>query len=513
MKFYAINAGWAIAIMFLAAMTRLMQFQGANADELASLTLIGELWQNSAPFRWMLQPANGTFPDLLMAGVIYAGGIEGVLYFIIYAGIYAVLLFVLIAVVLQYAGLEGATVWIAAIFSVLLIGVIDPTHHYIHELIFLPTGHGGVVLMALLCFAIVTHSIQRMAPAVVVLFALVVVGTFSDLLTVPQIVLPVVATTILVRWQQPDLRRITVVIVLTFIGGAIAGVAIYRAIPLTGVFDNGRLILRPSAVLSNISAYLRTLPQTILIVGYPRGMLIVAGIGIGIVVTIRSIFMRRVVDNLPIVLMTFSGLAGLFGTIVIATQFEPALMRQQLTFFSMPIIVLIWALCRTLREHTRFMSPVAAVSVIYLFSQSAAAAWHKPLVLNPSYVRIADMLAQIQADLTLANYWDTKPIYLASERRLMACAVTEHGFPYVWVTNFGWCTEGLDRWSKRRNWLVVDTNRGDREKFIAKYGPADRETDLAGHRALLYAWSADREALVRGIICSAVGRFKRVPPC
>jgi hypothetical protein len=77
-------------------------------------------------------------------------------------------------------------------------------------------------------------------------------------------------------------------------------------------------------------------------------------------------------------------------------------------------LLLIWALCRALRAHTRFLSPVAGVLVIYLFSQSAATAWDKSLVLNPSYVRIVDALASIPADLVLANYWDTKPIYLAS---------------------------------------------------------------------------------------------------
>jgi hypothetical protein len=513
MKFYAINAGWAIAIVILVAMTRLIQFHAANADELASLTLIGELWQSSAPFRWMLQPANGAFPDLLIAAAIYTAGFEGVLYYIIYAGIYAVLLFVLTAVILQYAGLEKTTAWTGAVFSVLLIGVIDSAHPYIHQLIFLPTGHGGVVPMALLCFAMVTHSIQRKAPAVTVLFVLVAVATFSDMLTVPHLVLPVVATTILVGWQRPDLGRIATVIVLTFIGAAIAGMAIYFAIPVTGVFDNGTLGLRPFLMLSAVTAYVRTLPQTISIVGYPRGILVVAGMVIGIVVTIRSVFTRRVVDNLPIVLMTFSGLGGLLGTIAVGAYMEPALMRQQLPFFSMPIIVLIWALCRTLRGHIQFLSPIAAALAIYLFSQSAASAWHKSLALNPSYVRIADALASIQADLVLANYWDTKPIYLASDRHLMTCAVTEAGFPYIWVTNFGWCTEGLKRWSKRRNWLVIDTNLSDREKLIAKYGSPDHEEELAGHRALLYAWSADRETLVHGIVCNAVGRFKRLAPC
>lgn len=95
----------------------------------------------------------------------------------------------------------------------------------------------------------------------------------------------------------------------------------------------------------------------------------------------------------------------------------------------------------------------------------------------------------------------------------MVCPVVEQGLPYIWIANYGWCTEGLNRWATRRKWLVVDADQADREAFTARYGQSDRQIVVQNHELLLYSWSMERYADLRGIICGSVQSFKRTPPC
>ena len=80
-----------IAIGLLTPIATLRNFHGADADQVYSLTLFGDIWDKVSPFRWALPPANGLFPDLVIAAFGYAVGLDGLAYFLFYATAYAIL--------------------------------------------------------------------------------------------------------------------------------------------------------------------------------------------------------------------------------------------------------------------------------------------------------------------------------------------------------------------------------------------------------------------------------------
>ena len=165
--------GWAIAIAVLAAMTWLGFFQQLNADELWSQALLGDLWKGVAPFRWMLPPANGFFPGLLMAAFGFALGLDNVPYYLFFAATFSMLLFLAAGTILWRAGLETSQAWSAAALSVVLMCLINPYKHAIGQMLFLPGSHSGIVPVALFCFALVSRSVETAQPAALSLFALV----------------------------------------------------------------------------------------------------------------------------------------------------------------------------------------------------------------------------------------------------------------------------------------------------------------------------------------------------
>ena len=179
----------------------------------------------------------------------------------------------------------------------------------------------------------------------------------------------------------------------------------------------------------------------------------------------------------------------------------------------MPIIILVWLLCGILRNRVWMLISGAAVLVAIIIAENATSAWQRSRVLNPAFVEVAEALERLLADLTLAEYWSTTPTYIASGRQLMVCPIRAEAFLHM-IANYGWCAEGLDRWARRHNWLVIAMNeRLDRDAIVTAYGLPDRELALQNHQLWLYSWSVERQANHSRVICQPVKSFRHTPPC
>ena len=175
------------------------------------------------------------------------------------------------------------------------------------------------------------------------------------------------------------------------------------------------------------------------------------------------------------VLITSSAFAGLVAPILAAIYWERSLFRYQLTFYTMPIIILVWLLCGILRNRVWTLISGSAVLVAIIIAENATSARQRSRVLNPAFVEVAEALERLPADLALAEYWSTTPTYIASGRQLMVCPIRAEAFLHM-IANYGWCDEGLDRWARRHNWLVIAMNeRLDRDAIVEAYGPPDRQ--------------------------------------
>ena len=199
-----------------------------NADEIYALALIGDIWAD-APFRWHLPPANGLFPGLLVAGLGFAAGLDGVAFHLFFAAVFSILLFIATGCVVRQTGLEKRHIWSAAALAVVLICFVGDPHQELRRMLFLPGSHAGVVLVALFAFALVAKSIESGMPRMGWLFALVLLSAFSDMPTLLQVVLPIVGAMILIGWEQPQLRRRAAALGAWVVLAALAGMALYSA--------------------------------------------------------------------------------------------------------------------------------------------------------------------------------------------------------------------------------------------------------------------------------------------
>jgi len=418
-------------------------------------------------------------------------------------------------------GLESAQAWAAAALAVLLICLVDSGHEHgaLDYMLFLPGSHAGVVLVALPCFVLVQRALAGASRAIILLFALTVLSMFSDFLTLVQIVAPVAAAMALIGWELPQLRRRAAVIVLAMSAATLMGAGLYFALGRSGIVEEGPLTSQLMSMLDAAKTYVTTLPQLAAAIGALRVSCAFAGLAIGLALSLRAILARRTAETLPVILLSLSASAGFLGPIIVGTYSDPALFRQQLPYYTMTFIILVWALARILRGRAWLLAPATAALGLLLVTQDVALAWKKPFVLNPSFVRLADGLEQLPADLTLALYWEAKPIYLGSRRRMMVCQLAGDGNVYNWIANYGLCLEGLKRWSAGHHWLAIDTSSSENpaesglQGLMAQYGLPDRQIDIEGRRIMLYAWSAKREARVRDIICRDGDAFRRAPPC
>jgi hypothetical protein len=460
----------------------------------------------------MLQPANGLFPGLLIGSVGFIAGFDGIGFHVFFAAAFSILLFIATAYFFRHAGLNRAEAWPAAAIAVMLICFASTQS--LRLLLFCPACHAGVVPVGLFVFGLVVQYIERGKPAIRWPSMLVLLSTFSDMLTVLQVVLPIVAGMIILSWQQPQLRHKTYVVSLGVSLGALAGVGLYSTVGLTGIVDHGALPLFLTSIPAAAKTYVHTFRELTSILGTVYAGSAVLGLAVGIVITIGAILSRNIDKELPLALITSSALAGLLGPILSGTYWTAALFRYQLSFYTMPIIILVWLLCRILPNRAWIFTSAAATLAAVVIAKNTASARQRPMALNPSFDEVTQALARLPADLTLAEYWSAKPIYIESGRQLMVCPIVAQGFMFVWIANYGWCTEGLDRWARHHNWLVIDVDDLiDRSAIVLTYGVPDRKLELQNHQLWLYSWSPERHANLWRIICRPVRSFTPTPPC
>jgi hypothetical protein len=504
--------------MIIAILATLVWFRtfGAtvNADHLYALALIGDV-RIDAPFRWILPPANGLFPGLLIAAFGFTVGFDGVVFHLFFTAAFSILLFIAAGYVFRRAGLNTMHIWPAAALAVILICFVgDQT---LRRILFLPGSHAGVLPVALFAFGLADQSIESGMPPRRWLYTLVMFSTLSDMLTLLQIVLPIVVGAMVISWQQPQLRHLAAAMGLRTVLAALAGLALYFAVGSSRIFEHGTIGLPAPSIQAAARAaqvYAFTFPELTSRVGIVLIGGAILGVGAGVAVTARAILLRCVKKELLLLFMTVSSLTGLLSPILAGNYVEVAISRQQLPFYTMPIIILVLLLCRSLRDRMWILTPTAALIGATTIAESAASTSQRSLVLNPSFVNVANVLAQFPADLTLAEYWTAKPIYIASNRQLMVCPIVANGLPYRWIANFGWCTEGLKRWATYRNWMVIDMDaRIDRNAILTTFGQPDREITLQDHQMWLFSWNHDREVNLQRIVCASMQKLKRAPPC
>jgi hypothetical protein len=506
---------WAAILGLLAALVWFDAIRAVNADELYALTLIGDLWADT-PFRWMLQPYNGLFPGLLIAGFAFTAGLNGIGFYLFFAAAFSVLLFVAISFVLHHSGVNKKILWSAAALAVMLICFVGDKNNFLRRLLFFPASHAGVLPLALFAFGLATQSVENVRPRIVWLCALATLSTFSDMLTVLQVILPVVGGMILIAWEAPQLRTAAAAVGSWTTVAGLLGLALYFAVGWSGMLDHGTLGLSSVSMRAAAQTYVLTFPQLVSRLGLMHIGFAILGIGAGAVVTVRAVLSGRIKQELPIALMTFSSFAGLAGPILAGTYSQVALFRHQLPFYTMPVIILILLMCRMLRNRAWILLAAAAVLGVAIMGNRAASAWQRLPVLNPSSIEIADLLVRLPADLMLAGYWTSKPVYIASQRHLMVCPIVYHGLPYIWIANYGWCVEGLNRWAMHRQWLAIDMDDRaplDSVAIVNIYGRPDREITVQNQRIWLYSWSHDRQSNLQRIVCASRGKFRRTPPC
>jgi hypothetical protein len=492
----------------------------ANADELYVLLIASDLWDGTSSFRWLVPPATSLFPDIAVSVILYALGFDGRTYFLAYSTVFVCTLYILLALLLHRSGLRRDHSWIAAALAILLICVVDPTHGYARRLLFSPAHHAGALPGGLAIVILVTDHLRepKWGWKFCLLAGLVMLMGFSDFIVLLQFILPIIAVIAIravLNGSEITKTAITAVSLVVFV---FAGYA-FKAIPnAAGIVDIPSMGLKLGRAPDAFRDFYRTLGLWIDTTGYVRLGAIVIGLGIGLCFTVVYAIRGAPFILMPVAIFTLSAIAGWLGPLVSGTYISFALVRHQLPFFVLPIVILVWFVFRYARRAQWPLAAAVLIVAAFTVQQSFALARRASLNMNPEYARLAKNLIEDRVDLVIAPFWEANRIRLGSGRSLATCVALPETTLSPWITNFGWCLEGLARWRANRGWLAVDTVVNPhsnpmiarRDVMAGVYGSPDREVTIEGRQILFYKWNPERLATIERMVCEG-RKSLRVP--
>ena len=479
---------WLPLIIIAACVQGIVFLPGVNADDLYALAFVSDLISGTAPVRWYITPADGFFPDLLIVTAGYLLGFDQAANFLFFVVVYHLLLFASIMFFLRSCDLDRSTSGLVAAVTSLLVAFVDPNHSALARLLAYPAMHNGVLPIALFIFGIITQEIKRpqVRSRAILLFALTALIVMSDFVAIVQIVAPVIFVLGVLAWQRPS-ERVRYMIV-TVAGGALAGWAMRYSINMLPQIKHGTTGMKFSNSIHALVFYVHSFPSIVgEAIGWLRGGLFLTGLGAGFVVTARWLTGR---DDHAIPLLTLSAIAALLGPLLAGTFIDPALLRQQIPAYALPIVIVVWLVAAKFPVTRPYLAAAA-----FLLAGSIIA---KLIISNndgySNYLRAhRDTLEGLKdVDFVMAEYWDAKPLYLASDRKLPVCGTVDDGGVYPWITNLGWCVKGLEAWNARKGSMAIGGQRISTEKVIRKYGHPDRTVRVAERDFLIYGWTLER---------------------
>lgn len=473
-----------------------------DADGLWPIMLVTDLLHLPKGFFWSLTASNGLFPDLLLISALKVAGVPDTFNFVGYFVVVALGLWGGLLAVLQIAGCGR---WPASIAAWIVAGPALSFSDYgtrlAHSMLS-PNYHQGSLILQLFALALIlaAHSSgsgdRTRSFCDLMTVVLITIGTFSDRIILPQLVLPLA---LILGWVgRPDGREALARRLLPLALGISIGLGAFWLLqhcPL--FFVQG---IEASSIAEAIEWFVRGL--SLPVVGWPFG--VAAFVSLLLLVGVAWSSKSR-----PDMFFSFalvSGISCFLVPLLLGLWNDGQPVRYQLPlYFLIPAAALAWCI-RWLKGRS---VPASHRALKFGFSVALIATGvHSTLSLARSAVETRAMISTEDENLAnalsaqgyndvFAQYWDASPLFFASSRRSRVCPLYADGEFMRWDSDDAWCVQVYADLARGPDLVPVIGREMDWAALRQSWGdPIDRR-EIAGFEVWFYPRSDIRAQLVR----------------
>ncbi|MGE0231454.1 MAG: hypothetical protein AB7O39_00330 [Flavobacteriaceae bacterium] len=470
-----------------------LQQQLYNSDTVNVFLLAGDVLNDPASyFRWVVPPSFYLVPDLVLACAILLAGVatpwQMPIFYAVSATLQSLAVGLILSRVRAVPAAFGMWAWAALLVLVGIFGLaaddtLPSTLAFLRApLAFYHSGALTLSLWGLWILLACAGTGKLRARLLWTLVALVVAGTFSDLVFLVWFVAPAVLALLATgrRTGNAAYRRLALLI-------AAAGAATFIVEHLLNYAREA--YLRASDVwhpLGLLAGYLETFLRAPDIVAIAATFLLLASGWHAFVLFVSG--RREDAGNPPNLAALFLGIGAsgaVAGFIYVGRSVDLIEYRFLLPAFAYPFI---WLLLRPGIARLARPVPAIALAAVPALAAGGIAAFRfdqAPPTMSRDHadlIRCLDREGQVAG---LSDYWDAMSVMHASGGRIHAVAIAADGYGYLWNINRDWYFWRRDTGAEARFTYVI-MHKLDPTAIAGRFGPPGREISCAGRTIWFY---------------------------
>ena len=477
------------------------QLAHLNSDQLYLPSLYEDLFVNHGSLRaWVLPPAPSFFPDLVLYAVVKPFTTNVGLAFALAVCAQFALTVALAGWLLRTACPSYRVPWIEVLLSGIALLLLLAAHPMSHDF-FSMTHHVGALAVGIALAALWTRTLDQWRASEGVATALLVfLGAASDLIFVPQFVLPLCFATLFLGVSRRLSRRAAARPLMATGAGLVAAIGVIRFLQTKGSAAGAELARAgaPGVTPESPHGFIRlagpVLGENVVDLSAwlsgPFSVLLVVALLAAAVIARRSWREQptRDRDRTLFVCVFFLGcmactLCGPVATLGV----DPRYMQP---VYFLPALFLPWFL-RALGWSAVQRVSLLGVSAFAVFLAAcssgrplAPASFHLPY---PASVACVDRVAEdAGAEYAFASYWYARYIQFHSRRGLFVNELSEDLGPRVWISSRSWYARAT---AARPDRVVVVSARLPVERFDDVLGRPLRVSSCPGFDVYTYDYS------------------------
>jgi hypothetical protein len=510
---------WSAAVLLLGTAQGFVFIPYVNADALYPLTFVSDVVSMASPFRWIVAPVNGLFPDEIVVLIGKMVGADMGLNFVFYAAVYYVLVFLSATFFLSSCKADVEVACTASAATLILTIFGKSQLDMIAFTMSAPVHHGGVLPIALLVFGLMVREIGdassrwRRAAAAGLMAAVV----FTDIIAIVHIVVPVAALFLLLFLLWHHLRANLAFFVASVLAGSGFGWVARFLLDQLPWIQLGTTEVSRAYFGDGWVDFLREFPAiAVSNLGLIHAAVAAIGLILGPIVAAYELVklgeMR--VEAVGRCLLGMAAIAAIAGPVFAGTfpNMGATIIRYQVPGLILPVLWVCWVVITyiiKLASGRLIITTLVALGAFGSLAQELGGNGFDASDFLRDYKARARELQPIGADLILAEYWDAKPLHMVS--KLPICEATPNGNVYPWITNLGWCDNAFGAWRENRGIVLIGGAQSEPSEIVTTYGQPTRRIFVSGSHFLIYSWSEQLQERVKASICNAYASFPIKP--
>lgn len=472
-----------------------------TSDSANGFLMAGDILRDPASyFRWVLPPSYYLVPDIALAVLIVAAGVDPLWQMPVFYSLIAAAQCLAVGLILSQV--HGVTVafgmwaWAALLVLVAWVDLAFAEPAVSTQVMLrapLLFSHSGTLTLSLwgLWLVLRGDGTGKLSPGVLLsLLALTAIATFSDLIFIGWFVAPAILALVVagLGTRTPAFFRLALVIGVTALAAAILE---HFFNPSRQAYLNINELSLPISVLSDYAGAIVSGPDIAGLLAL--GALLAAGIRALVLIARPRAGNVGDADGLASLFLGTGAVGALAGFVLLGLTIDTIDYRFLMPAFVYPFL---WLFLRLFRKPLPRPAAAVGLAAVPVLAAGVIALTRFDTAPPPVSRSHAELIRCLDAEgrvAGLSDYWDAMALMQATGGRIHAVSIAADGLGYLWNVNLDWYFWRRDT-GAAANFDYVIMRRLDPAKIAVRYGVPDREITCADRTVWLY----DRPVYPRG---------------